>query len=64
MPMATYTAVLHLPVIAHLDHQRIQIHDRIQRIERPALPGAHFLQHRIGDIGNECGTDIDAIDLF
>jgi len=52
IPMATYTA-LHLPFVAHLRHQRVQKQDRVQRLQRPHLPGPHVLQHRLRHLRNQ-----------
>ena len=39
IPMARYTArFCTCPVVAHPYHQRVQVHDRIERVQRPALP--------------------------
>jgi hypothetical protein len=57
-------AVLHPPFVPHLDHQRIQKQDRIQRLQRAALPLLQFLDHRIGDCGNQRRRHFRAIDLL
>jgi hypothetical protein len=42
-------------VVADLDHDRVQEHHRVDRIQRPVLPGLHLLQHRVGDPGDRLG---------
>src|SRR6202008_97713 len=37
--------VLDVAFIAHLHHQRVQIHDGIQFLQWPPLPQLHFLDH-------------------
>ena len=50
--------------IAHLHHQRVQIHDGIQLLQRPVLPQLHFLDHGLGYVGNQRREDFDPVDLF
>src|SRR5215831_19203444 len=38
---------LHRPLLARFDKQRIKREDGVHRGERPGLPGAHVLQHRV-----------------
>jgi hypothetical protein len=43
-----------------LHHQGIQIHDRIDRLQRAALPGFHFLSDRVGDVGDRLVAQLGA----
>jgi hypothetical protein len=47
--------VLHDVVVADLDHDRVQEHHRVDRVQRPGLPGPDLLQHAIGDPGDRLG---------
>src|ERR1700756_5143230 len=40
--------VLHVASIAHLHHQRVQVHDGIELCQRPPLPLLHFPDHGLG----------------
>jgi hypothetical protein len=42
-------AVADLVPVPDLDHQRVQVEDRVDLLQRPALPGLDLLKHRIGD---------------
>jgi hypothetical protein len=44
--------VLDLVPVTDLDDDRVQIQDRIQRIERALLPFEDFVQDVVGDLGN------------
>jgi hypothetical protein len=44
--------VTDLVAIADLHHQRIQVDDRVDLLQRPALPGLDLLEHRISDLGD------------
>ena len=56
--------VLHDVVVADLDHDRVQEHHRVDRIQRPGLPGPDLLQHRVGDPGDGLGRQLGAVDLL
>src|SRR5664279_3935348 len=56
--------ILHRAFLTHLDHQGIQVHDRVYRIQRPVLPGSHFVQHRIGDVADEGRAHLHPVDLL
>ncbi len=53
-----------MALIAHFHHQRIQVHDRIQLFQRPVLPQLHFLQDRLGHVGDQCRRHLDAVYLL
>ena len=51
-----------LPV-ADLDHQRVEIHDRVDLLQRPGLPGLGVLQHRGGDPADRLAADPGPVQL-
>lgn len=53
----------HRGLVTNLHAERIEEHDGIQRLERSALPGGHFGDHRIGDRAGQIGRDVDGIRL-
>src|SRR5215207_8614340 len=48
--------------IADLDPQRIEEDQRIHRLERPVLPLADGLEHRVPDRRDQVGRDIKPVD--
>src|SRR5215207_4376848 len=44
--------VADLMVVTDLHHQRVQVQDRIDRLQRPGLPGFDLLGDRVGDVGD------------
>src|SRR5215510_2621055 len=55
---------LHRPLLARFDEQGIKVQDRIHRGERPRLPGAHVLQHRVCDGRDERRRHLRPVQLF
>ena len=51
-------------LVADLHPQRIEEDDGIDAIERPVLPVADLLEHRIGDPADQIRRDLDAIELL
>jgi hypothetical protein len=37
---------------------------RVDRVERPVLPVADLLEHRVGDPADQVGRDLDAVELL
>jgi hypothetical protein len=56
-------AALHAAAIADLQHERVQEHDRVDVVQRPGLPRARVLHHRVGDLADEIAADLDAVEL-
>ena len=56
--------VLHDVVVADLDDDRVQEHDRVDRIERTPLPGFDLLHHLLGDPRHRLGRQLGPIDLL
>ena len=56
-------AVLHPAFVPHLHHQRVQEHDRIERLQRTVLPGLDLFQHRIGHLRYQRRAHFHAVDL-
>src|SRR5215813_12401690 len=52
------------PVLLDLHHQRVQVEDDIELLQRPPLPGADFLNHTVGDGRDQLRRDLHAVDLF
>jgi hypothetical protein len=44
--------VADLVTVADLHHQRIQVDDRVDLLQRPGLPGLDLVGHRVGDLGD------------
>ena len=44
--------VADLVPVPDLDHQGVQVEDRVDLLQRPALPGLDLLEHRVGDRGD------------
>jgi hypothetical protein len=49
--------------IADLEHQRVQEDDRIDLIQRAALPSAGIVHDRVGHLRDQVAADLDAVDL-
>ena len=45
-------SVADLVAVADLHHQRIQVDDRVDLLQRPRLPGLDLVEHRVGDLGD------------
>lgn len=56
-------AVAHRAVFAHPDPQRVEIDDRIDRIQRPCPPRLDVLQDGVGDAGDRVRADLDPVKL-
>ena len=52
------------PFVSDLDPERIEEDERINRIERPLLPGRHFIEYGIGHRADQIGRDIDAVKIM
>jgi hypothetical protein len=48
---------------SHLDPQRIEEHQGVERFQRPVLPLRHLLVHRVGDRADQLGRDFDATQI-
>jgi hypothetical protein len=42
----------------------VQVHNRVQRIQRAGLPGLDFIHHGIGDRRDQCGRYFSAVHFF
>lgn len=51
-------------LIPDLDPDGVEEDQRIERVEWPVLPFAHFLQHRIGHGRDQVGRHVDAVELL
>ena len=56
--------VHHHMIGTDFDHDRIQIEDRIHRIQRPLLPGTEFGHNGVGDLGDQLSRDLYPVDLL
>src|SRR5713226_372930 len=56
--------VLNVPFVPHFHHQRVEVHDRIEFFQRPVLPLLDFLEDGIGDVGDQRGRHLHAVDFF
>ena len=50
-------------LVADLDPQRVEEDQRIDRLQRPGLPGGDLLQHGIRHRADQVGRDLDAVEL-
>ena len=50
-------------LVADLDAQGVEEHQRIDRLERPGLPGGDLLQDGVGDGADEIGRDLDPVEF-
>jgi len=51
----------HHRLVANLDPQRVEEHDRIHPLKRPALPGRHLRHDAVGDRADQIRGHLDAI---
>ncbi len=56
--------VPHAAAALYFHLKRVQIENRINRIERARLPGANLIENGISYVGNQTGRNIDAVNLF
>src|SRR5512135_259774 len=47
--------VAHHALVAHLDPQGVEEHQRVEGLQRTPLPLGHFLQHGVGDRADQVG---------
>ena len=50
-------------LVADFHPQRIEEHQRIDRIERPLLPGRYFIEHGVGHRADQVRRYVDAVQL-
>ncbi len=53
--------IVNVPVVAHLKPDRIQVQDRIDRLQRPRLPALDLIQDGIGHVGDQTGRELDPV---
>jgi hypothetical protein len=51
-------------VLGHLDAQRVEVDDRIDRLQRPRTPCRDVLQHGVGDAADGVAADLDAVEAL
>src|SRR6478672_6198915 len=56
--------IVHPAFMPHFHVQRIQIHDPVERVQRPALPALHLLRYPVGHFRYQGRTDLDPVDLL
>ena len=54
---------LHRAALADLEHQRVEEDDRVDVVQRPLLPLADVVHHRVGDAADQVAADLDPVDL-
>ncbi|MEY9900831.1 hypothetical protein ABIA44_005005 [Bradyrhizobium sp. USDA 329] len=52
-----------IPLIANLDPERVEEDHRIDRFQRPALPFADLVENRVGDLADQIGGHLGAVEL-
>src|SRR3954468_23435430 len=50
-------------LVAHLDADRVEEDQRIERLERPVLPFGDLVEHGIGHRADQVRRDLEAVDL-
>ena len=50
-------------VLADLDHQAVEVRDRIDRLQRPRAPRGDVLQDGVGDAADRVALDLDAAEI-
>jgi hypothetical protein len=55
--------VANQPFIADFDPQRVKENQRINRLQRPRLPGRDLLHHGIGNGADQIRRDLDALEI-
>src|SRR3954451_5302209 len=56
-------AVSDRAVLADLHHERVEVDDRVNLIQRPRAPRLHVGQHSVGDAADRVTPDRDAVEL-
>jgi hypothetical protein len=49
--------------VADLDHQRVDVQDRVEAVQRPGLPRGDLLSHHVGHPRDQRRGDLGAVDL-
>src|SRR5207249_4424206 len=55
--------VAHRPLVADLQHDRVEPDDQVELLERPRLPLLDIVEHSVGDAADRVAADLDAVDL-
>src|SRR5215210_7089407 len=55
--------VAHRAVLADLHAQRVEVDDRVDRLQRPGAPRLDVGQHRVGDGADRVAADLDPVEL-
>src|SRR6266403_3342209 len=53
-----------VPVVSYFELDRVQVHDRVDRLELPVLPRLHLIKHFIGYTRDQTRSYFYPIDLF
>ena len=51
-------------VLGHLDRERVEVHDRVQRLQGPGAPGGDLLKHSVGDPADRVATDLHPVEAL
>ena len=57
-------AALHRPVLADLQHQRVEEDHRVDVLQRPLRPRADVVHDRVGDLADQLAADLHPVDLL
>jgi len=49
--------------VADLHDKRVEVDDRVDRLQRPRLPGLDVVEDRVGDLRDQVRGDLGAVDL-
>src|SRR5215211_1817707 len=50
-------------VLAHLDHQRVEVNDRVDGLQRPRAPHRDVLKDGVGDPADRVAADLGAAEI-
>lgn len=50
----------HVRAVADLHHQRVEVDDRVERLQRAGLPGGDLLEHGVGDLADRLVRQVGA----
>jgi hypothetical protein len=57
-------ALLKTRLSSDFDHNALQIHNQVDRVQWSGLPLDHLLNNRIGHLGNQRGKDVRTLQVL
>jgi hypothetical protein len=52
------------PLVTDLDPDRVEEHQRVNRVERSLLPGGDFIEHCVRHRADQVGRHVDAVQIM